>query len=258
MLFSVNYKSQNKSSADEIRCPFNQLGLIFDFIKEHPEKRYNIIISDTLTEVELNKAIEQINYVKEVANNYTIECGNVLMLYTLLNKGYNAYLRFPVNDWETFHDLVKLGVSDIYIDGVLGFSVSRIKQGKENVLIRVSPTISPNAAINSIRRVNTFFIRPEDLHLYSSAIDIIDFHEQNQEAEDALYSIYTRGTFNFKLNDLIKNLDEDINNLLIQSEFAEARLNCKQKCKVPGYRCCHCTNYFNILRHSLELANISY
>lgn len=117
MIFSVNYRSSNKDSADEIKCPFNKLGLIFDFIKENPNKRYNIVIKNSISEEILNKAIEQIDYVREVAENYTIETGNILILNTLLDKGYNTYLRFPVSDWGTFHDLVLLGVSDIYIDG---------------------------------------------------------------------------------------------------------------------------------------------
>ncbi len=42
MQFSVNFKSTKKEDADEIRCPYNQLGRIYDFIKENPSKRYLI------------------------------------------------------------------------------------------------------------------------------------------------------------------------------------------------------------------------
>ena len=48
MIFSLNYHSDNKKKAGEIRCPYNQLGTIIKFIKENPTKRYNIIIPDDL------------------------------------------------------------------------------------------------------------------------------------------------------------------------------------------------------------------
>ena len=50
MIFSVHHLSHFKSYANEIQCPYNQLGLIIDFIKKYPEKRYNIIIPEELTE----------------------------------------------------------------------------------------------------------------------------------------------------------------------------------------------------------------
>lgn len=103
MIFSVNYRSAHKANAEEIRCPYNQLGLIFDFIKENPEKRFNIIINNDITEVELTRAIEQIEFVKEVSENYTIECGHIKVLHILLDQGYNAYLKFHVSDWEIFN-----------------------------------------------------------------------------------------------------------------------------------------------------------
>ena len=35
MIFSLNYHSDNKKKAGEIRCPYNQLGTIIKFIKEY-------------------------------------------------------------------------------------------------------------------------------------------------------------------------------------------------------------------------------
>lgn len=46
MLFSVSYKSAHKQEADEIWCPWNQLGLLWEFIKDNKEKRYNVLVND--------------------------------------------------------------------------------------------------------------------------------------------------------------------------------------------------------------------
>lgn len=46
MKFSVNYKSSHKNLADEIRCDVDKLGYLFNFIKDNPGKRVNIIFSN--------------------------------------------------------------------------------------------------------------------------------------------------------------------------------------------------------------------
>lgn len=55
MIFSVSHHSNKMKQAGEIRCPYNQLGTIIKFIKENPSKRYNIIIPDDLTQIQLKK-----------------------------------------------------------------------------------------------------------------------------------------------------------------------------------------------------------
>ena len=93
MLFSLSYKSAHKQEADEIKCPVNQLGLILPFMKDNPNKRYNIA---DVSSVERNKMIEQVELVKEIVEDYTIECDNIATFRSLVFNGYNAYIRFPV------------------------------------------------------------------------------------------------------------------------------------------------------------------
>lgn len=255
MLFSLNHKSKHKQEADEIRCPVNQLGLIFPFIKDNPNKRYNIIVADG-SSIEYNKLVEQIEYVKEVVqnNNYTIECGDIITFHGFAENGYNAYLRFPVTDWETFDNLKQMGVSDIYIDGPLGFSCPALIKAKEDsaVKIRISPTISPNASLSSSTNASSFFVRPEDLPAYEEAFDIIDFKMPNQEKEDTLFTIYKRGTFNYNLQELIEELNIRVPNLFVRPEFAKQRFNCGQRCRVPGKSCHLCDTQFSLTNALLD------
>ncbi|MCM1217327.1 MAG: hypothetical protein NC548_22765 [Lachnospiraceae bacterium] len=250
MRFSLNYKSKYKNEADELRCPVNQLGTIFQFIKDNPDKRYNIIVND-LDHTNLDQAIAQVEFVKAVAQDYTIQSGSIPILKSFINAGYNSYLRFPIADWESFQALKSIGVSDIYIDGPLGFQCDNLQQGKENVLIRCSPTVSPNAAILDTKSASSFFIRPEDLSLYS-ALDIIDFKMDDQEKEDTLFKIYKRGTFNFDLRQLVEGLDIKAPNIFIRKEFAEARLNCGQRCRVPNRSCHLCETQLTLTNTLLE------
>lgn len=123
----------------------------------------------------------------------------MVKMRTLITEGYNAYITFPATEWETFINLKDNGVSDIYIDGPLGFQTDLLQKKKVSTLIRVSPSRSLNAELSKSNNATSFFIRPEDLNLYESTIDIIDFNEPNQEKEDTLFKIYKRGTFDFDL-----------------------------------------------------------
>lgn len=255
MIFSVNYHSGNIKMAGEIRCPYNQLGTIIKFLKENPNKRCNIIIPDELTQVQLTRLAEQVEIIKTIANDYTIQCGNIYQLNDLKDMGYNRYSRFPVTDWETFQELREAKVSDIYIDGPLGFQMELLEKVKGDIKIRVSPTISPNISLSAERKPSSFFIRPEDLHLYS-AIDVIDFKQPNLEKEDTLFNIYNRGSFNYDINLLIDGLPAR-NNLTFKETFAKTRLNCGQKCNIPGHSCHYCDTYFSVISHFHELARLS-
>ena len=251
MILSVNNNSPYKNAAGEVRCASNQLGTIFDLVKEYPNKRYNIIVTK---EESLKTLMQQVDYIKAVANDYTIECSDLFTLKELLKQGYNSYLKYPVTDWETFQGLLHLGVSDIYIDGPLGFQTKAIAKGKKNVKIRVTPTNSPNASLMA-PSASHFFIRPEDVSLYESAIDILDLRSQDIEVENSLFSIYSRGTFNFNISELIKNVPTEVNNIAL-ADFAKKRLDCGQRCKVPGNHCKWCDTQFLFVHKATKYGRI--
>jgi hypothetical protein len=244
MDYSVNYNSTKRKEAYEIRLP---LGTHLDYIKNNPNKRFNIELSEIT-----NHTYKLLDLIKEISS-YTVRTSSLSLLQTLLNRGYNAYPTFPVSDWETFSNLKDLGVSDIYIDGPLGFQAKEIAAGKGDIKIRVSPTKSPNSALSANTSPASFFIRPEDIQLYSSFVDIIDFKEPNQEKEDALYSIYNKEVFPYDANFLISSFGFPIDNSFIKEEFAETRLNCRQICKIPTHSCHYCETYFKTASTLTEL-----
>lgn len=255
MLFSVFYKSAHLAEADEIRCPYNQLGQIYDFIKEHPEKRYVI---DVYRIDSVDVLLKQLEYViAVVGDNYTVCCGNI-GIYNIVkknNENYNAYINFPVVDWETFNLIKNYGVTDIYIDGPIGFDMETIAKKKDNVKIRVSPTRSPNSAIFKHRSENSFYIRPEDIsNPVYDIIDVIDFQIDNQEKEDVLFNIYKRESFSFDIDNLVSGLRPGVSNIRLEAfgDFAERRANCKQRCQSTG-NCHYCQTVFLLAEKLFDL-----
>jgi hypothetical protein len=216
------------------------LGTLIKFIKDNPKKRYVIVLDK---KADMNKAVEQTELVATIAEDYTIQCETLNQLFELRERRYNAFITHAITTWEEFHSFQELGVTDIYIDSPLTFQCEALRRGKENAKIRVSPTISPNGAISANRTITSFFIRPEDLSIYEGAIDIIDFKVLNQDQEDALFDIYTRGSFIYGINELIPGLQLNVNNVLFDGKFGETRSNCGQKCLIPGHSCHYCKTY---------------
>lgn len=249
MLFSVNYQSKNKAKADEIRCPYNQLGMLYGFMKDNRDKRY--LIAGASSE-DPGRLLEQADIVRDSVTSYTIECNSILYTKKLIKDGYNAFVKFPVADWETLHSFISMGVSDIYVDSCLGFQLGKVASlcADKGIRIRVSPSLSPTAAITGLKP-NSFFIRPEDLSLFDKYIDIIDFKVTNQEKEDALFSIYKRGNFIYNLKDLLDDCTFSVPNPYLKPEFGQARVNCGQRCLIPGHSCHLCET-------QVQLTNLVY
>lgn len=245
MLYSVTKQSKFMDAADEIVCPWNQLGDIYKFMQQHPEKRYNIQIP--ADDVRADDIVQQINIVTKLTENYTLSCDSFKTLLFAREHQFNCYLNITVADWETFTSLLELNVTDIRIDGELCFSMDLIRARKGSCKIRVTPNFSSNCAFRPVCDARTFFMRPEDQYLYD-AIDILELQHTN--SEDTLFTIYKRGTFDGSLADLCSLMPLQVltANYMIESSFAENRINCEQKCMKKGFSYCNfCTNYIKLL-----------
>ena len=243
MLFSISYQSKMKKLADEIRCPYNQLGLLFKFIKENPQKRYLIELPNSIKQEEIDKAIKELEIIKDIISDYTFSCHDLNSFKETRERGYQAFLDLPVTDWELFNDLIEQGASDIWIDGALGFQINALARAKGNTKIRAVPNYS---SVIGNMQPNSFYIRPEDLDKYQEAIDVVFFREKEVSREEVCFTIYKRGSFIGNLEDLVPITREPTPNALFKEDFAQTRLNCRQSCKVPGHHCAYCRTYFNI------------
>lgn len=237
MLFSTKAAfSSIWQKADEIRCPYNRLG---DIIPLDAEKRYVILVPDDYEEEKLNGELEKFDRLQH--EDYTIGTKNLGLLFKLRQEGRPAYLDYPVTDWETFHNLTYLDVSDILVSGAVAFSMPKMAPYVESGLkIRVIPNLS--SSLYTHGDFSSFFIRPEDLAKYEPYVSVVEFHSFDEEAEQALFDIYKRGSFIDEIHYIIHGLGSSVNNATILKEFGESRLSCGQVCKIPGKRCNICTN----------------
>lgn len=244
------YSAKNQAlNPDELRCDSNQLGRIIEHLRAHPTTRVNIHLTQKDS---IDTLKHEISILSKVTTNYTVSCDRFAQLQECLHSSIPAYFNFPVTDWETFMSLIEWGVSDILIDGPLGFQMDAIKSKKGSTLIRVRPQESPNAAISLGDNENSFFIRPEDVDTYAPYIDILEIFSDNKEQEEVIYKTYKRKYFKNDLSILVKQLKVSVPNPFIRPDFAEKRLNCGQACK--GARSSSCRRcYRNLYLTNLVL-----
>lgn len=250
MNFCGHYK--NKKNIQEIRQSYNQLGLVIKYMKEHPEKR--LIVEVPNKDCDVVKLQQQCDILKEENINYTISTESFSLLNTLIEKGYNAFLDFPFTDYEIVDESIKIGVTDIWIDGPLAFDLPNINKilKDTNIKIRIKPNGTKNN-LTFLTDIKSFFIRPEDLYLYKDYIDTIDFKELNNHREETLLSIYKRGNFDHQINYLINDLDCTILNSSIPEIFGKNRLECRQRCKSNPNSCHSCPLAINLAQSALNL-----
>lgn len=258
MQFSVNYHSKWVREANEIRCPWNQLGSILDDLHENKTARLCVLIPAAANESEFDydKFYSQLALVRPLVPSLTVQIPSFEFFKNVNDHLYSAFFSFPVTDWETFHAFIDIGVSDIWIDGPLCFQAKALEKAKANydINLRVAPTVSSAYAIRKDTKVNSFYLRPEDLS--QLPIDIVDFHTNSQDREDTLYSIYKRGNFLFDISNLVPGLPEKISNKAFDKNFANRRANCGQICQIPGRSCHYCTTYFSTLDKASKLISM--
>ena len=75
------------------------------------------------------------------------------------------------------------------------------------------------------------FIRPEDVILYESYVECLEFEEVNNKQEETLLHVYKENqNWPGNLNILIQRLNFNVDNRAISEEWGPARIKCKQRC----------------------------
>lgn len=188
MKYCFTYQKHNSKlmkQADEILIDYQPQDTTFeDFLELYKEKRIIVnVLPYHLTQEEIEKL-----------NAFYLKYNNFVLKLDKYEKEKIDLLKMPfflatlVDDWDTFHWLLSIGVSDIYIVNILGFYIKECSKlaHEKNVKIRVFPNVAQHHCHFKTSSITDFFIRPNDLDLYEPYIDIFEFTCYNKEQEEAL------------------------------------------------------------------------
>lgn len=230
---------------EEITIDYNnqKKDTLLEFLEDYKDKRINIRIKDPK-----NFDITIFESIKRDYPHY-----NIVLLFTepkdpLVKKALKdvreSEIRIPyffalvACNWDVLIGLVKQTPCDIYIGENLGFEIDSVASVlhllgiKVRAYANVAQTSWTDEGIPDIKK---FFIRPEDLQLYSPYIDIIEFYAMDRlETYYRIYFIDKKWLGN--LNELIIDFKEPIPNNFVS---LESRLTCGKRC-LKGKPCQVC------------------
>ena len=249
MKFCLRWTNICKSlkSADETTIKYIEDRGLVDFLEKYKDKRINLLI-DTLNfeEKEIYKLIAirktHPEYDFAVAmNNYS---QSLMELFT--KSDIPHYLYNQCYSWELLYKLVEQDmVSDINLSGPLAFELPKVKKYLDSLDRKVQVRITPNVCASEYEttpKLVQFFIRPDDLELYAPYIDVVEF--EGIEHQDTFFKIYAQQkTFYGKLNQVIYNFPDSVDNKGLINLFGQRRISCGRECLKGG----HCRRCYSLV-----------
>lgn len=235
----------------EVNIKFNlaedSYSTLLKFITENTDKRINISFEGVDFDMDMFCSFQNIHSkVFFKLQGYQMEQYGSFQM-----KGLKFFFDVPVYTWDMLHDVKEIGVSDVYISGELGFDLKRVKEVLDGINIRVIPNYAQeNTMFSPALDHKAFFIRPEDMELYSDYVDTFELlHDNGLVKLETLFQIYAIDQFWFgDLADLITGLSISLANEGILDIFGGWRANCGKGCyKGSGCQICD---------RSVELASL--
>lgn len=264
MRYCMNFQNETRilNKVDEINIKYNRNNThILEFLEAHQGQIINICLENAEA-VELfinNNEVHNLSYIK---SQYPILQFKVrLFTYNKNQELFNklkennipVFINTYINSWDMLTTYLQLGVSDIYIVNEMGFDLKAIKSVAGDTNIRVFPHIAQSSS-EAFTDIKAFFIRPEDIDLYSAVVDVCEFIDV-EKTVDTYYQIYAEKKKWFgRLNEIILGLKSDLDSRYIVPAFGRQRIKCSKKC-LKGGRCATCDRVEQ-LSHTLADRNL--
>lgn len=226
--FAIRYEDQKKE--------------LLTFLETYPNHKINIEVTQDIDE-------KQLDFFNTLYMQFPLICLKVNRgvgyhsVYELLRDKATIPFFYDtrVDDWDTLRGLSRLGVSEMYICGDLGFELDEVSKylHERNIKIRAFPNVCQSAWTYDMEFLRSFFIRPEDVDIYDKYIDVFEFFG-NEEAQKTIFKAYAIDKQWYgKLEELIIGFKGDMDSRYIFPLFADKRAVCKKKC-VKGGKCNIC------------------
>lgn len=234
MKYCIEYSStfQYLDEVDEIEINFNRQNAALPAFLEKFSNKTIVINATSLLDFNEND-IQFFQNLRKKYNNFKLKVNFDLSTAKLKESNIPYFFNTFVGDWQNLYYFLGYNPTDIYITNGLGFDLKNVSSilHNENIQVRVIPNLA-QSAFEPKNSFYKFFIRPEDINLYSKYVDICEFFiEEGKKQASTLYEIYKKDKEWFgNLNMLIFNFNEAIDNRTILPTFAERRIDCKQKC----------------------------
>lgn len=239
MFFCLNYYPFQKyiEDADQLIITYNATDrTLQDFLKKYSQK--SIVIQGFFNETDLILLKELYNTYKNFKINISFQNATKINI-----KQYQIPFFFHdfVGTIDQMYGLMKYQPTDMYICEQLGFSIDQVSKvlHNNNIKVRVLPNICQSSFIDTPSSLK-FFIRPEDIAIYSNYVDVFELISDPQR-QAIIFKIYKQGYWAGPIKEIIPNFKDDLDSRFIAQAFGVVRTNCHKRCLYKPQSCdiCH-------------------
>ena len=148
-----------------------------------------------------------------------------------------------VTTWDQLHGLMKYNPTDMYICEDLGFSLDKVSKilHENNIRVRVFPNIC-QSSFPETNSLKTFFIRPEDVEIYSVFVDVFELLS-DENTQQVLYKVYKQGKWFGKIKEIIPSFKGELDSRYVLNTFGMIRSKCGKKCLYKIGSCNICDRF---------------
>ena len=229
--------------ADEVKFNYNDKDRILDLVEKYPDKTVILDVPGHEGDWKLWQMYS------EKFDEFYIALHDLSRVPEFNSAHIKWYWPYPITSYYELNEILALGPSYVALGPPLSFELTNVRK-------IVGPDIKIRMVCNCARPVHLIanadapgikgqFVRPEDVDTYGEIVDVFEFDGVTDELkkEATLLDIYQKKEWPGNLNFLITHLNLDIDNRGILDEFADRRMNCRQRC-MAGSSCHFCDTVY--------------
>lgn len=243
------YPFQNRiyEDVEQIKIVYNPKDTtIGEFLEKYIDKT---IIIDVTGQFEENDA----RLLKGLYDKY----GNIKLIIdyyekTHLDRVINYDIPFffanYVNSLDKMVGLAKYYPTDMYICEELGFSIEKVSNFLHNkdIKVRVFPNVCQSNFADTPSLV-TFFIRPEDIKLYSKYVDVFELIS-DKDRQGIIYKVYKQEKWFGPIQEIIPSFKHELDSRFLLPAFGAIRKNCGKRCSYKLKSCNICDTLVDLAK----------
>ena len=141
---------------------------------------------------------------------------------------------------------MKYNPTDMYICEELGFFLDKVSKilHDNNIKVRVFPNIC-QSSFSKTESIKTFFIRPEDIFIYATFVDVFELIS-DAERQETLFKIYKQGKWFGKIKEVIPTFKGELDSKYLLGNFGMIRSKCGKRCLYKPGSCAICDRFIEI------------
>lgn len=243
-MFCLNYYPSQKyiQGADEIKIKYRPADrTLQDFLEKYQNKSIVIDVTDSFDEIDakLFKGL----YEKYTNFRLIVDFNNKDCLELIQNCQLPFFFSNFVTTIDQLNGYIKYAPTDMYICEELGFSLDKVSKilHENNIKVRVFPNIC-QSSFSETPSIKTFFIRPEDISIYSTFVDIFELIS-DESRQQIIYKIYKQQKWFGSIKEVIPSFKDNLDSRFLLNTFGMIRSKCGKRCMYNSNSCSICDRF---------------